>query len=242
MFYSFFNSNPFLGLTTLQENHSPVHDHLNTVSSNLSNSLNTSSGIVSTVPFNSSYFALPGKYQESGDALSDFVNLVCQEAQHPGGGSSDEESNGDHRNSPSKTGHYFNQMTNMLPPPPPAPMARPVPIMRTVHIEPCSPEISVTSSPSSPCQPVNPSTPGDDASNKLDTNRIMVNNTEAANTENESRGSNQGLRSHSSTNQVMSQPHNDNPCRSAINPFTALARADHSFFHLQSPVPQVRDN
>lgn len=35
-----------------------------------------------TVPTSAGYFTLsPGKYQENGDTLSDFVNLVCQEAQ-----------------------------------------------------------------------------------------------------------------------------------------------------------------
>lgn len=33
------------------------------------------------------YYSLPpGKYQENGDTLSDFVNLVCQEAQNTGAG------------------------------------------------------------------------------------------------------------------------------------------------------------
>lgn len=31
-------------------------------------------------PFGTTYYGLPGKYQENGDALSDFVNLVCQES------------------------------------------------------------------------------------------------------------------------------------------------------------------
>ena len=36
---------------------------------------------------NASYYSLPpGKYQENGDTLSDFVNLVCQEAQNTGNG------------------------------------------------------------------------------------------------------------------------------------------------------------
>lgn len=32
----------------------------------------------------SPYYITPGKYQENGDTLSDFVNLVCQEAQNSG--------------------------------------------------------------------------------------------------------------------------------------------------------------
>lgn len=36
---------------------------------------------------NNAYYSLPpGKYQENGDTLSDFVNLVCQEAQNNGNG------------------------------------------------------------------------------------------------------------------------------------------------------------
>ena len=45
--------------------------------------------------------------------------------------------------------HYYNTSISMLPPPPPAPMARPVPIIRS-SIESCSPELGVNSSPSPP--------------------------------------------------------------------------------------------
>ena len=45
--------------------------------------------------------------------------------------------------------HYYNTSISMLPPPPPAPMARPVPIIRS-SVDSCSPELSVNSSPSPP--------------------------------------------------------------------------------------------
>lgn len=100
------------------------------------------------------------KYQENGDTFSDFVNLVCQEAQGPdesgggqvgqgghemegqGGGERDDGSPDDECRLQSLEGHHqshhyhhghYSPITTlpMLPPPPQAPMARPVPIIRS---------------------------------------------------------------------------------------------------------------
>ena len=69
----------------------------------------------------------PTKYQENGhDTFSDFVTLVCQEAQstqpsiHTGTTA---------RSPVNKVSSYFS--SSMYPPPPPAPMARPVAIIRS---------------------------------------------------------------------------------------------------------------
>ena len=69
------------------------------------------------------------KFQENAgaDTFSDFVSLVCQEAQNSQGQSN---SSTPPMKSPTKMPHYY---PGMLPPPPPPPpnLARPVPIMRT---------------------------------------------------------------------------------------------------------------
>lgn len=54
-----------------------------------------------------------------------------------------------HNMSHHQSHHYYNTSISMLPPPPPAPMARPVPIIRS-PIDSCSPELGVNSSPSPP--------------------------------------------------------------------------------------------
>ena len=56
---------------------------------------------------------------------------------------------GQMHNSGHQSHHYYNTSISMLPPPPPAPMARPVPIIRS-SIDSCSPELGVNSSPSPP--------------------------------------------------------------------------------------------
>ncbi|CAG2112541.1 unnamed protein product, partial [Medioppia subpectinata] len=131
----------------------------------------TSSGGISIGQLSSqnAYYSLPpGKYQENGDTLSDFVNLVCQEAQNNGAGPQGSVSDMDPNRSPKQMNsshphhnphhhnphhqpshHYYNTSISMLPPPPPAPMARPVPIIRS-PIESCSPEMVIQSSPSPP--------------------------------------------------------------------------------------------
>ncbi|CAM1306068.1 NFIB (predicted) [Pycnogonum litorale] len=79
-------------------------------------------------PSAGSYFEPHGKYQENGhDTFSDFVSLVCQEAQNPGNGQQSNPSSG--QRSPTKMQQFYN--SSMLPPPPPPPMARPVPIIRS---------------------------------------------------------------------------------------------------------------
>ncbi|XP_071743191.1 uncharacterized protein [Lepeophtheirus salmonis] len=77
----------------------------------------------------------PTKYHENGhDTFSDFVTLVCQEAQGNGaGGGGPPGNNNNHPSrSPSKVTSYFT--TPMYPPPPPAPMARPVTIIRATDM------------------------------------------------------------------------------------------------------------
>lgn len=116
---------PSLG-TTLSAQQSHHHDPQ-------SNSSPLIGGLSSQHQFTPGYYAIiSGKYQENGDALSDFVNLVCQEAQHPpSGASGDSEPDVDHPQSP--TAKYYNPMASMLPPPPPPPMARPVALQSISH-------------------------------------------------------------------------------------------------------------
>ncbi|GIX72078.1 nuclear factor 1 [Caerostris extrusa] len=100
------------------------------------------------VPLQSSgpyYLVTQGKYQENGDTLSDFVNLVCQEA-HNSSTSSQSSTESDVR-SPTKMAHFYT--SSMLPPPPPAPIARPVTIIQSSDLS----SVSPTSPPTSPQSP-----------------------------------------------------------------------------------------
>ncbi|GAB6031660.1 hypothetical protein CHUAL_009417 [Chamberlinius hualienensis] len=75
------------------------------------------------------YSGNPSKYQENGhDTFSDFVTLVCQEAQNSSNSSQSSPGTPTLR-SPTKITQYYS--SPMLPPPPPPPMARPVTIIRT---------------------------------------------------------------------------------------------------------------
>lgn len=86
-------------------------------------------------------FYASGKYQENtGDTLSAFVNLVCQEAQiseheGPGRGEEDCDQATGHRDDERSYHHYGHGLGDMnmplLPPPPPPPMARAVTIIRS---------------------------------------------------------------------------------------------------------------
>ncbi|XP_054724895.1 nuclear factor 1 C-type-like [Uloborus diversus] len=96
----------------------------------------------SGVPY---YIVTQGKYQENGDTLSDFVNLVCQEA-HNSSTSSQSSSESDVQ-SPTKISHFYT--SSMLPPPPPAPVARPVAIIRASGVN----SVSPSSPPQSPQSP-----------------------------------------------------------------------------------------
>ncbi|KAG8195436.1 hypothetical protein JTE90_013890 [Oedothorax gibbosus] len=92
------------------------------------NMTSQASPINGPLPHSSPYYiSPPGKYQENGDTLSDFVNLVCQEAQNSG--PSPQTSQDSEAQSPTKLPHFYSNP--MLPPPPPAPMARPVAIIRS---------------------------------------------------------------------------------------------------------------
>ncbi|CAG7785226.1 unnamed protein product [Allacma fusca] len=71
----------------------------------------------------------PAKYHENGhDTFSDFVTLVCQEAQSTGG------QGGNARVSSKLSAYYSSSMLPPPPPPPAAPMARPVTIIRSTEI------------------------------------------------------------------------------------------------------------
>ncbi|KAG0712868.1 hypothetical protein GWK47_017451 [Chionoecetes opilio] len=73
----------------------------------------------------------PTKYHENGhDTFSDFVTLVCQEAQNTQHTQQQASPPGVAR-SPSKTQGGYYTTGSMLPPPPPPPMARPVAIIRS---------------------------------------------------------------------------------------------------------------
>ncbi|RWS29480.1 nuclear factor 1 C-type-like protein [Leptotrombidium deliense] len=157
------------GLTDLQEGHSPVSGAMCNVTASLATShhhhqLSIPATSVSDVP-SSAYYSLTAKYQENGDTLSDFVNLVCQEAQQPPGSApnpADDEQSVD-RDSPKMT-NYYHPMTPMLPPPPPAPMARPVLIIRSTQPE--SPDLGASAATSSPGhQQTNANAPGNDTLN-----------------------------------------------------------------------------
>ncbi|XP_054717542.1 uncharacterized protein LOC129226939 [Uloborus diversus] len=91
------------------------------------NMTSQSSNISGPLSHSSPYYITPTKYQENGDTLSDFVNLVCQEAQNSG--PSPQTSQDSEAQSPTKLPHFYSNP--MLPPPPPAPMARPVAIIRS---------------------------------------------------------------------------------------------------------------
>ncbi|KAI1289707.1 Nuclear factor 1 C-type [Halotydeus destructor] len=130
----------------------------------------------SAPPVGGYYTLPPGKYQENGDTLSDFVNLVCQEATGPtdemhhhhhahlhhhqldeeDGPEVGPEGQGAENNSPGdpRLHHYVHYSPGhaipMLPPPPPAPMARPVSILRTINSNGSSNDDSNASSQSSP--------------------------------------------------------------------------------------------
>lgn len=101
------------------------------------------------------YFVAQGKYQENGDTLSDFVNLVCQEANNSS--TCSQSSSESEARSPTKMPHFYT--SSMLPPPPPAPVARPVAIIRTSGMSPIIMKGSISSSPTSPPQsPASPKT------------------------------------------------------------------------------------
>ncbi|GBN00013.1 Nuclear factor 1 [Araneus ventricosus] len=100
------------------------------------------------VPLQSSgpyYLVTQGKYQENGDTLSDFVNLVCQEA-HNSSTSSQSSTESEVR-SPTKMAHFYT--SSMLPPPPPAPIAQRVAIIQSSDLN----SVSPSSPPASPQSP-----------------------------------------------------------------------------------------
>ncbi|XP_013787367.1 nuclear factor 1 C-type-like isoform X2 [Limulus polyphemus] len=155
------------------------------------------------------------KYQENGDALSDFVNLVCQETEGNSGPSPQSTADSGNR-SPSKL-HFYSSA--MLPPPPPAPMARPVAIIRCTDLSPTSPSPPATSGS---CVTSDPDTPGPSSTGDRDIReQISPPSTTSV----------VGLSSSSQESTLVS--------RSVMSsPFTTLARPEHSFAHIH-PQPQL---
>ncbi|XP_037087676.1 nuclear factor 1 X-type-like isoform X3 [Pollicipes pollicipes] len=83
----------------------------------------------------------PGKYQENGhDTFSDFVTLVCQEAQNTQPQASVPTGTLSVSSAAGRQHKYYN--SSMLPPPPPPPMARPVAIIRSTADVTCGSEAS----------------------------------------------------------------------------------------------------
>ncbi len=118
--------------------------------------------------------------------------------------------------------HYYNTSISMLPPPPPAPMARPVPIIRSPIIESCSPEMGVTSSPSPPLRSVsNHNNSGHDSSSVAS---VVIQHVRGDGTE-----------VRVSSPQTMNVGIGDSivsPVNRSVmsSPFTTLTRPDHSTF------------
>ncbi|XP_076355778.1 nuclear factor 1 X-type-like isoform X23 [Tachypleus tridentatus] len=164
----------------------------------------------------SSAYFMGQKYQENGDTLSDFVNLVCQETQSSSGPSP--QSTADHESrSPSKL-HFYTSA--MLPPPPPAPMARPVAIIRCTDLGSTTPSPPATSASRS-CVTPDPEAPGPSSTEDRD-NRDQMSPPPTTSVE-------------LSSNSEDSSPVN----RSVMSsPFTTLARPEHSFAHIH-PQPQL---
>ncbi|XP_076371233.1 nuclear factor 1 C-type-like isoform X3 [Tachypleus tridentatus] len=155
------------------------------------------------------------KYQENGDTLSDFVNLVCQETEGNSGHSP--QSTTDHESrSPSKL-HFYSSA--MLPPPPPAPMARPVAIIRCTDLSPTSSSPPATSGS---CVTSDPDTSGPSSTGDRDIReRLSPSSTTSV----------VGLSSSSQDSTLVT--------RSVMSsPFTTLARPEHSFAHIH-PQPQL---
>ncbi|XP_022235739.1 nuclear factor 1 X-type-like isoform X3 [Limulus polyphemus] len=177
---------------------------------NLVSSPSTSLG--SSLPASGSYYlgSSLGKYQENGDTLSDFVNLVCQESQ--GGGHQLNTDSG--VRTPSKLPNFYNNP--MFPPPPPGPKARPVTIVKITDL--CS------STPSPPIHTNagtrNGGTPGPNTPGTIITGR-------------ENRE--QAMSSPGATGHMLSSGH-DMPLVSRPVISTSFGRTDHGFspFHSQS--------
>ncbi|CAG2169030.1 unnamed protein product, partial [Oppiella nova] len=211
----------------LSHSHSPV---LNVTSS-------SGSGLsIGQISSQNAYYSLPpGKYQENGDTLSDFVNLVCQEAQNNGNGPQGPGSDMDPNRSPKQMSnvphhqphhHYYNTSISMLPPPPPAPMARPVPIIRS-PIESCSPEMGVQSSPS---PPMSARTLPNGAHDNTSVASVVVQHVRGDNGQDIRVSSPQtSVSMNVGVGDSIVSPVN----RSVVNsPFTTLGRHDHSFSHV----------
>ncbi|XP_022240459.1 nuclear factor 1 C-type-like isoform X2 [Limulus polyphemus] len=163
------------------------------------------------------YF-LGQKYQENGDTLSDFVNLVCQETQGSSGPSPQSAGDSGSR-SPSKL-HYYTSA--MLPPPPPAPMARPVAIIRCTDLSPTTPSPPATST-SGTCVTSDSDIPGPSSTGDRDSRDQMS----PPPTTSVSVGLSSSSQDSSPVNRsVMSSP------------FTMLTRPEHSFAHIH-PQPQL---
>ncbi|XP_067119255.1 nuclear factor 1 A-type-like isoform X2 [Centruroides vittatus] len=182
--------------------------------------ITSTSNLASQISSSSPYYISPGKYQENGDTLSDFVNLVCQEAQNSGTNSQSSSESG--VRSPTKLPHFYT--SSMLPPPPPAPMARPVAIIRSTDLSSSTPSpptgtTTPTGSSGTPGPDTSvPSTIGQDVRDQVPSPPVVV-----------TVGSNVSSAAESSpvNRSVMSSP------------FTTLSRPEHTFAHIHPQAPQL---
>ncbi|GFX24426.1 hypothetical protein TNCV_992411 [Trichonephila clavipes] len=192
------------------------------------NMTSQASNISGPLPHSSPYYITPGKYQENGDTLSDFVNLVCQEAQNSG--PSPQTSQDSEAQSPTKLPHFYSNP--MLPPPPPAPMARPVAIIRSTGKLAAFSEISG----SAPSPPSNVSQPGPRNSSPVSDTSPVGNSVV--------RDNRKQLASPPAPSSVAPGGSNgldgsQNNRGSMSSPFTSLPRPDNNFSHIHPQAHQL---
>ncbi|GFT11769.1 hypothetical protein NPIL_316141 [Nephila pilipes] len=192
------------------------------------NMTSQASNISGPLPHSSPYYITPGKYQENGDTLSDFVNLVCQEAQNSG--PSPQTSQDSEAQSPTKLPHFYSNP--MLPPPPPAPMARPVAIIRSTGKLAAFSEISG----SAPSPPSNVSQPGPRNSSPVSDTSPVGNSVV--------RDNRKQLASPPAPSSVAPGGNNgldgsQNNRGSMSSPFTSLPRPDNNFSHIHPQAHQL---
>ncbi|XP_055953838.1 nuclear factor 1 X-type-like isoform X2 [Argiope bruennichi] len=192
------------------------------------NMTSQASNISGPLPHSSPYYITPGKYQENGDTLSDFVNLVCQEAQNSG--PSPQTSQDSEAQSPTKLPHFYSNP--MLPPPPPAPMARPVAIIRSTGKLAAFSEISG----SAPSPPSNVNQPGPRNSSPVSETSPVGNSVV--------RDSRKQLASPPAPSPVAPGGSNgldgsQNNRGSMSSPFASLPRPDNNFSHIHPQTHQL---
>uniref|UniRef100_T1JCU1 Uncharacterized protein n=1 Tax=Strigamia maritima TaxID=126957 RepID=T1JCU1_STRMM len=130
--------------------------------------MSTSNPIAGPSSSSASYYSSPNKYQENGhDTFSDFVTLVCQEAQNSNSSSQQNSGNQVPLRTQTKLPQFY--PSSMLPPPPPPPMARPVAIIRSTASE-CG-ELNATTANSPTSATITVSNASSDATSNGSTRR-----------------------------------------------------------------------